>query len=365
MDSKKIIKKIFNNSNEDFDAILIRNGSESSFDNNFFYITGLEKGLFENCSIIIYPDGDAKLIVSKLEAGLAKKTPFELFIYNNQNDYKNIIKKCLKNSKKVGLNFNNTNINFYNLLNKIFLRKDFINITESLNKSRSIKEEYEINRIKYACKITDKVAKKIPDFIKIGMKEYELAAEIDYQMQKNGAEKPAFLTITSFGKNTANPHYSHGNNKLKKKDIILCDFGACFKKYNSDMTRCFVLGETEKKIKEMYKIVLKAQEIGINKIKEGIKANIIHNVVNDFINKTKYKGCFVHSTGHSLGLEVHDPGVGFNSECDVFLEENMVLTVEPGLYKEKIGGIRIEDDIIIKKDKAVILNKATKKLIEI
>jgi Xaa-Pro dipeptidase len=228
-----------------------------------------------------------------------------------------------------------------------------------------VKDKTEIKLIKKACNIVDKVVEKIPDLLYENIKEYELAAEIDYLIQKNGADKAAFETISSFGKNTAEPHYSHGSTKLKINDFVLCDFGACFKKYNSDITRTFVFGKANKMQKEMYNTILEAQMLGFEKTKSDIKASDLHNAVDSFINSTKFKGRFIHSTGHSLGLSVHDSFQRLSNNSELILKENMVFTIEPGIYIPGIGGVRIEDDVLIKKDGIEILTNSPKKLIEI
>jgi Xaa-Pro dipeptidase len=242
---------------------------------------------------------------------------------------------------------------------------EFYDVSESFLKTRVIKEEFEIKKIKKACEIVDKIVYKIPELLNKGMFEYELAAEIDYMMQKHGADKPAFETISSFGKNTAEPHYSHGDTRLEKNDFVLCDFGACLKKYNSDITRTFIFGKANVKQKEMYNTVLEAQRVGLDKIKPGIKAHEVHDAVNTFIENSRFKGCFIHSTGHSLGLAVHDEGVGFTPDIDIILKEGMVLTVEPGVYIPGYGGVRIEDDVLIKKNGMDVLTKSSKKFIEV
>ncbi len=359
------IKNIFSQEENNAEIILIKNGSEPFIDTNFFYVTGINKGLFEGCAALLYPDGKLDLIVSELEAGLAEKTGCNLIIYKNRREFLEILRKSFKKTKRIGLNFDGISLKTYDFLRNHFFRKEFIDISEQLTKSRMVKEKEEIELIKKACNISDKVAEKIPNVCKKGMKEYELAAEIDYLLEKNGAESPAFLTISSFGKNSALPHYSHGNYKLKNGDIILCDFGASFKKYNSDITRVFVLGNAKKRQKKMYETVKLAQKIGIDSISEGIKGREVHKKVSTFIDQTEFKGLFIHSTGHSLGLDVHDGGVGFNKECEIDLKENMVLTVEPGVYDRSIGGIRIEDDIIIKNNKARVISKANKEFIEL
>jgi len=359
------VKNIFRNSKEKIDCILIKNSNEPFIDDNFFYVTGLNQGLFEGSIAILYPDGHIKLIVSELELETAKKTNAEIKFYKNKKEYKESLKKAISSFKTVGLNYYGLLHKDFYKLEKDFPKTDFLDVSESFQKSRLIKDETEIKLIRQACRISDKVIKKIPDILRIGMKEYELAAEIDYMMQKNGADKSAFETISTFGKNTSEPHYSHGENKLKKGDFVLCDFGACFKKYNSDITRTFVFGKASVKQKEMYKVVYEAHKIGINTIKPGLKAYEVHKKVSSFIDSTEYKGRFIHSTGHALGLSVHDGEFRLGADSDFELKQNMVFTIEPGIYLPGYGGVRIEDDVLIKKDKIEFLTKSPRELIEI
>ena len=313
----------------------------------------------------MYPDGKVDIIVSELESETAKKSNLDIHIYKNGEDYKKIIKKLTFPYKNIGINLNKIIYKDYLNLKKIVPQSNFKDVSDSINKTRLVKDEIEIKLIKKACKISDKVIEKIPQILHENMHEYELAAEINYIMQKHGADKTAFDTISSFGKNSSEPHYTHGNTKLKKDDFVLCDFGACYKKYNSDITRTFVFGKASKKQKNMYATVKEANKIGLDMIKSGIKASEIHKAVYSFIDKSEFKGRFIHSTGHSLGLSVHDSDarIGFNS--DIKLKENMIFTIEPGVYISGFGGVRIEDDVLIKKNKSEILTKSARKLIEI
>ena len=350
---------------EHVDAIIIKNFSEPFIDTNFFYVTGLEQGLFEGSSAVLFPDGRIDLIVSELESESAKKSNVDVLVYKKKDDFYELLKQSLGSSKKIGLNFDGILFLDYLRFQKNFSDKNFIDVSYGFVKTRVIKDEDELKKIREAARIADIVMEKIPEMVKDGIHEYELAAEINYLLQKNGANKPAFDTISSFGKNSAEPHYSHGDAKLTLGDFVLCDFGACFKRYNSDITRTFVFGNSSEKQKKMYKTVLDAQKAGFEKIKAGIKAHIVHDEVDAFINNSEFKGCFIHSTGHSLGLSVHDGGVGFNSESDAILKENMVLTVEPGVYIPGFGGVRIEDDILVKNDGIEVLTKSSHELIEI
>jgi Xaa-Pro dipeptidase len=275
-----------------------------------------------------------------------------------------IIKKSFSSLKRLGLNYNGISHKDFNKLKVMFTKSSFFDVSEGFMKTRLVKDQLELKLIKEACKIADAVMKKIPEILKEGMYEYEIAAEIDYLMQKLGAQKPAFETISSFNKNTAEPHYSHGNARLKIGNFALFDFGACFKKYNSDITRTFVFGRADKQQKDMYETVLEAQNIGFDTIKADVKTKEVHNVVSSYIDKTKFKGRFIHSTGHSLGLAVHD-GARFGPDDKIELKENMVFTVEPGVYISGFGGVRIEDDIRVKKEGIEFLTNSSRELLEI
>ena len=361
----KRVKNIFNNLEKKPDAILIKNSTEPYIDDNFFYVTGLEKGLFEGSAAVLYHDGTVDLMVSELESETAKKADVNVIVYKNEKDFNDLLKENFSSFKTIGLNFSKISHRDFYKLKFRFPELEFFDVSQSFIKTRLIKDELEIKIIKKACELADRVMEKIPQIIHEGMFEFELAAEIDYLMLKNGADKSAFDTISSFGKNTSEPHYTHGDTQLKKGNFVLCDFGACFRKYKSDITRTFVLGKASEKQKDMYEIILEAQSIGFDTLMPGLNTCDVHNAVNSFIESTKFKGCFIHSTGHSLGLAVHDGKAGLSADCDVELKENMVFTVEPGIYIPGFGGVRIEDDVLIKRDGIDILTKSPRIFIEI
>jgi Xaa-Pro dipeptidase len=135
--------------------------------------------------------------------------------------------------------------------------------------------------------------------------------------------------------------------------------------YHSDITRTFVYGAANSKQKDMHSTVLLAQQKALEAIKPGVHANSIHQIATETINSSDFKGYFIHSTGHGLGLEVHDPGIGFAQHYDTDLKTGMVLTVEPGIYIPAFGGVRIEDDIVVSPDGYIQLTTSPKNLIEI
>lgn len=237
-------------------------------------------------------------------------------------------------------------------------------ISTNIDHLRNIKDVKEIANIKKACKIADNCYEYILNFVKPGMKEIEISNEMTSYMKKNGASKESFETIVASGKRGALPHGVASNKVIKDGEFITLDFGCVYKGYCSDITRSFCIGKPNKEMKMIYNIVKKAQSLAIRSIKAGIKASDVDKVARDYIESKGYGKYFTHSTGHGLGIEVHDP-ISVSKNSNILLEENMVITVEPGIYIPGKGGIRIEDDVLVTKDSYKVLTKATKKLISI
>ena len=197
-----------------------------------------------------------------------------------------------------------------------------------------------------------------------GMTERALKAKIDYQMVERGADSPSFESIVAFGENSALPHYSAGERRLRDGDNVLVDVGARYRLYCSDITRTFFFGHAAASQREAYSKVLEAQTKAIAETREGVTGRAVHQVAAKVINQSKFKGRFTHSLGHSLGLEVHD-GPGLTLRNPRRLKRNMVVTVEPGIYLPGHGGVRIEDDVVVTKDSCRVLTTSPRELLEI
>ncbi|MEL9999145.1 MAG: aminopeptidase P family protein [Thermoplasmata archaeon] len=346
------------------DAILIYNQGEPMVDLNFFYFSRLlESGLFEGSYILI--DNDKRVIItSELEETSAKKSDFQIEIFRKNQEKYELLSKYLGGKKKIGISFSSISLKEFNNLRDKFNELEFVDIENELSGLRQIKNDFEISLIKEAGKIASDVAEEIINYIKEGITENELAAKLTYLIMKNGAQDNAFTPIIAFGENSAEPHYFPGKRKLRKNDFVLLDFGAKFKKYNSDITRTYIFGKASEKQKRIYEIVREAQELGIESIMEGKTGKEVDTVVRNFIDSTEFKGLFIHSTGHGVGLAVHDhPALSQSSE--LLLKEGMVVTVEPGIYVKGFGGVRIEDDVLVKKNGRELLTSAPKEMIEI
>ena len=347
----------------ELDTILILNGGEGQIDRTFFYLTQAESGIFEGSALIVSQDG-LKIITSELEEESARSTGLEVIIARGREDFDRIIKTSLENVNSVGINYSALSLSMYKNLLKIIPDKEFIDVSNSILESRKKKDDGELYKLKQAAKIGSEIYEEVVQSIKEGMTEYELASKMVYEMMNAGASGPSFSTIVGFGPSSAIPHYSPSDRKLKKGDFVLTDYGALYKGYCSDITRTAVFGRADDRQKEMYRIVKEAQEKSMNTIREDVNGKDVDDVARKVIDSTQYKGRFIHSLGHGLGLDVHDhPALAKN--YDFTLKDRMVVTVEPGIYVPKYGGVRIEDDVIVRRDGFEKITSGPSDLLEI
>ena len=357
---KSRIKNIFDRVEEDLDAIFIYNSTKPHVDMTFFYVTRLVVGEYEGCGALLYPDHSGELMISALEAESAKKADMPMESIKKREDREEWMKQKLGDLDKIGVNASELTYRGYKKI-KDSSDAEIIDISDEIAEARNIKYDEEIERIREACKIVSEVAEEIVEYVEPGVKEYELAAEISYMVKKKGATGDAFDIISSSGPNTAEPHYTAGDREVKKGEFVLFDFGALYKRYVSDITRTYVVGKVKDKQKRMYETVLEAQNAALDMIEAGVKGEDVHNAAAEVINSTEFEGKFTHGLGHSIGLSVHD-GTGLSPSVDITLEPGMIFTVEPGIYLPGYGGVRIEDNVVVKEDGYEMLTSADKEL---
>lgn len=214
---------------------------------------------------------------------------------------------------------------------------------------RAVKDAEEIAALERAAEIAAQALSDTLSLVKPGASEAEIAAELEYRMLARGAERPAFETIVASGERTALPHAATGTRRVQEGDLLLCDFGARWRGYRSDLTRTFVIGAPTSTQSQRYELVLAAQRASIERLRPGVLGSEVDAAARQVFASAGVESHFTHSTGHGLGLEVHEePRLGKKSEGRI--ESNMVVTVEPGLYFPGWGGIRIEDDFVIGTD---------------
>jgi Xaa-Pro aminopeptidase len=249
-----------------------------------------------------------------------------------------------------------------------FLRKKFRHLKlvakkEMVESMTMIKTDDEIAMIQKAAEIGDQVFAKVITMMKPGITEREVSAEISYQTKEMGGEGDAFEVIVASGERSALPHGLASDKKLKKGEMITLDFGVRYRGFNSDMTRTVALGKVSTELQKMYDVVRVAQQRAIDKAKPGMNGRELDSVARDYITLHGYGSKFGHGTGHGLGIEVHEIPVIAQRGERFTLEPNQVFTIEPGIYLEGIGGVRIEDDVIMRKDNVEVINKSPKDLI--
>ncbi len=217
---------------------------------------------------------------------------------------------------------------------------------DGLLKQRAIKDAVEVKQIRKAIAIQQQAFKETIKFLKPGQSENEITAYLEYRMRAMGADGPGFPSIVAADANASLCHAIPGPKKIKAGGILLIDWGACYGGYRSDMTRVVALGKMKPKLREIYKIVLDAQLAAIDAIGPGVKLSDVDKAARDVISKAGYGEQFGHGLGHGIGLDIHeDPRLAATAKG--VLEPGHIVTVEPGIYLPGIGGVRIEDDVLV------------------
>ncbi|MDD3839208.1 MAG: Xaa-Pro peptidase family protein [Clostridia bacterium] len=264
--------------------------------------------------------------------------------------------------KTIWFEENYVTYDLYQKMDEKFKCMDLFPMARAVERIRIKKDQKEIRAIKKAAEIADKTFLYILDFIKPGVREKDLADEIDYYIKKLGAQSPSFKTIVASGCNSSLPHAEPSEKRLNTGEFITMDFGAKVCGYCSDMTRTVFIGTPDDNQKRLYNTVLEAQKISLDKVACGLKGREVDAIPREFIDQSGYKGCFGHGLGHGVGLEIHEmPALSPTS--NVILEENMVVTIEPGIYIEGMYGVRIEDLIVLEQNNIHNLTTTAKQLI--
>ncbi|OCS85487.1 M24 family metallopeptidase [Caryophanon latum] len=265
------------------------------------------------------------------------------------------------NVRAVGFEKNAMQYGTYELYKSV-VKADFVPVSGLIEKIRLIKTPQELTIIKVACEIADAAFTHIVDFIKPGKTELDVSNELEFFMRKQGATSSSFDIIVASGLRSALPHGVATNKVIEKGELVTLDFGALYNGYISDITRTVAVGDISDELKDIYDAVLQSQLLGVEKIGPNMTGIEADAVCRDYLISRGYGKAFGHSTGHGIGLEVHEqPGLSFRS--DTVLVPGMCVTVEPGVYIPGVGGCRIEDDIYITETGNEILTHSTKELI--
>lgn len=342
---------------------------------NIAYITNLHSFSSEEREAFLLILKNKKIIITDgryTEAVLKKVKDFTVLERSAAKGIGEIIKDICGNYKIKKLGFEDNNLTFaeYKFIKKV-LRENtkLVPAGKYLRNLRIVKDEKEISLIKKACKIGDEAFEHILPKIKIGVSEKEIAETLESFIKRKGASL-SFYPIVAFGKNSSMPHHQTSNKLLTKSDkFILLDFGVKIENYCSDMTRTVFMGKQKSKIREMYQTVYNSQEKAVDSLNSSIRLNKsiftakVDKVARDLIINKGFH-TIPHSLGHGIGLEVHEPPFLSPKSKDELLP-NMVFSIEPGIYIPGLGGVRIEDLVVLTPKGIKFLTRSKKELIEL
>ncbi|MBN2909880.1 aminopeptidase P family protein [Polycladomyces sp. WAk] len=241
---------------------------------------------------------------------------------------------------------------------------EVVPVSNMVEKLRETKDADELETLRRAARIVDEVFAEILKEIRPGLRERDIAFRLEFLMREKGADSSSFDIIVASGPRSALPHGVASDRVLEKGDLVTLDFGALYEGYCSDITRTIVLGKPNERQREIYDIVLHAQQAALEAVRPGVTGRDVDKVARDIITDRGYGEQFGHSTGHGIGLEIHEaPTLSVNGET--VLQSGMVVTVEPGIYLPGFGGVRIEDDVVVTEQGKEVLTHSPKNLIVI
>lgn len=329
---------------------------------NYMYMSG-----FTGTAAMLYITKNKAILLTDfryVEQAAAQAPDYEIIRYNGS--YTSEINMIIGNRSKTVLAFEDSYVTYrdYRQFKDNLNVSDMIPLGTSIEELRRVKDESEMTLIRKAVKIADNAFEHILGYLKPGVTEVEIAAEMEYFMKKQGATGASFDTIIASGLRSSMPHGVASEKKLEAGDVITMDYGALYKGYCSDITRTVFLGEPKADLKRIYQIVLDAQQKGIEAVKQGRRGKDVDKIARDYIADAGFGDYFGHGLGHGVGLEIHeDPTLSPRGE--IILQDGMIVTVEPGIYIPGLGGVRIEDMLLVKGQNAEDLTKAKKELIVI
>ncbi len=315
---------------------------------DLYYLTGMSLSLGR---LLIEPSQATLFVDGRYLEACEKESPIPVSIWDWKTPFP------IKPNSRVG--FDSQKMTYDQAKQLESLNIKLIPVKGPITKQRQIKDATEIAKLRDAATLGMKGFNHVLDLLKSGISEEELALELELFWRKSGGERLAFEPIIAFAENGSKPHYRSGKRKLAIGDCVLIDLGVVLNRYHSDMTRVVFFKESSKEMEKIYHIVLKAQETALSLCRAGVCIEELYKAAKDVIEGEGYK--FIHSLGHGIGLEIHEPPrIASGKEV---LVKNMVITIEPGIYVPGLGGVRIEDTIVINSSGFDNLTQSTQKSI--
>jgi Xaa-Pro aminopeptidase len=263
--------------------------------------------------------------------------------------------------RRIAFDAERTSVSVLNALSGAMPDALFLPLADQLDQLRVVKTPAEIKAIEFSAEVASSAFKRLLSFIRPGVSERSLAIELEMMMKRGGADEKAFDFIVASGERGALPHGRPTERVLKSGEFVTIDFGACCNGYHSDETVTVAVGEPDGRLSEVYSVVKKAQALALAAVRPGVECRTLDNIARGHIESCGYGEFFRHGLGHGVGLEIHEkPTLSGRSHETVL--EGMIITVEPGIYIPDLGGVRIEDMVLVTADGCRILSSVDKEL---
>ena len=335
---------------------------------NVFYFSNFNSDPHERLlGVVVFKEQAPFLICPKMEVPDAKAAGWNYDVIGHadtDNAWEVLVNKiqaCGVSISKMAIEKAHLTVERLEALQSFYPNVMFDRLDDKINDMRVIKDETELEKMREAAKLADYAVQVGCDAIAEGKTEMDILNEIESAIKAKGYAM-SFDTMVLAGEKSASPHGTPGDRKIKRGDMILFDLGVIYEGYCSDITRTVAFGEVSEAQKDIYNTVRKANEEAIAAVKPGVRACDLDKISRDVITNAGYGEYFTHRLGHGLGISVHEyPSVTGTNE--MALKPGMVFTIEPGVYKADVTGVRIEDDVVVTEDGVEVLTKFTKELI--
>ncbi len=335
---------------------------------NMPYFTGLHFHLSERPTLAIFPvTGQPALICPAFEATKTQRSPmaWQLFTYGDGQDPQEVFHAACHalnlDQKRLGIESYRMRVLELRMLEKAAYALTCEPADAIVAQLRTIKDADEVAALRRAVQITEQALDDLIDAVRVGMTERRIANLLTQALLQRGAEGLAFEPLVQSGPNAALPHATAGERVVQAGEVLLLDFGVTVDGYNSDITRTFVVGQPDEEIKKVYELVKQANAAGRAAARPGASGQAVDRATRKVIDAAGYGQYFTHRTGHGLGLEGHEPPYIVEGN-DAPLATGNTFTIEPGIYVPGLGGVRIEDDVLITENGAESLTTFNREL---
>lgn len=328
---------------------------------DLYYITGIK---MSTGIVVIYEDHSTLLVDKRYYEMCQKKSPIPVKAIEEFPLSKFLKTAPFNGITTLAFDSGKTPYHDYTELKKELPQCTLIPLNQPVVTVRAVKDTYELNLLRQAAVLGSEGYEYVVSLLKEGITELDLAMELEIFWKRKGSDGLGFDSIIAFGPNSSMPHYRPQAIALKKGDTVLIDIGVKRLGYHSDMTRVVFFGEPSEKMKEIYQVVLTAQELALAACAPGVTTGELDKIARESIKAAGYGELFTHGLGHGIGLDIHEKPVLKSKipEGDTVLQPGMVVTIEPGVYLPDVGGVRIEDSVIITETGKEVITTPSKKL---